>query len=72
MDGQTIKEMRQQTGLSQSQFAEKFGIPVRTIQKWEIGASKPKPYLLHMMQEMLRQDEQLASLKTSENMMKKD
>lgn len=71
MDGQTIKEMRQQTGLSQSQFAEKFGIPVRTIQKWEIGASKPKPYLLHMMQEMLRQDEQLASLKTSENMMKK-
>ncbi len=71
MDGQTIKEMRQQTGLSQSQFAEKFGIPVRTIQKWEIGASKPKPYLLHMMQEMLKQDEQLASLKTSENMMKK-
>lgn len=71
MDGQTIKEMRQQTGLSQSQFAEKFGIPVRTIQKWEIGASKPKPYLLHMMQEMLKQDEQFASLKTSENMMKK-
>lgn len=71
MDGQTIKEMRQRTGLSQSQFAEKFGIPVRTIQKWEIGASKPKPYLLHMMQEMLKQDEQLASLKTSENMMKK-
>lgn len=71
MDGQTIKEMRQQTGLSQSQFAEKFGIPVRTIQKWEIGASKPKPYLLHMMQEMLKQDEQLVSLKTSENMMKK-
>lgn len=68
---ETIKEMRQKTGLSQSQFADKFGIPVRTIQKWEIGASKPKPYLLHMMQEMLKQDELLSSQKASNNTVKK-
>lgn len=33
----TLKEMREKTGLSQSKFAKKVGIPVRTYQNYEQG-----------------------------------
>ena len=44
-----IKELRKGTGLSQSKFAAKFGIPVRTLQQWEQGISAPPEYLVRMM-----------------------
>ena len=44
-----IKELRKKTGLSQSKFAAKFGIPVRTLQQWEQGISAPPEYLVRMM-----------------------
>lgn len=44
-----IKELRKETGLSQSKFAAKFGIPVRTLQQWEQGVSAPPEYLVRMM-----------------------
>lgn len=45
-----IKELRNKTKLSQSEFAEKFGIPVRTLQKWEQDAADPLPYLMSLIQ----------------------
>ena len=44
-----IKELRKKTGLSQSKFSAKFGIPVRTLQQWEQGISAPPDYLIRMM-----------------------
>lgn len=44
-----IKELRKKTGLSQSKFSAKFGIPVRTLQQWEQGISAPPEYLIKMM-----------------------
>ena len=44
-----IKELRKKTGLSQSKFAAKFEIPVRTLQQWEQGISAPPEYLVRMM-----------------------
>ena len=44
-----IKELRKKTGLSQSKFSAKFGIPVRTLQQWEQGISAPPDYLVRMM-----------------------
>ena len=35
---QKLKEMRQTKGLSQSQFAEKTGINLRTVQHYEQGS----------------------------------
>ena len=32
-----IKQLRQRTGLSQSKFAQKYNISVRTLQQWEQG-----------------------------------
>ena len=44
-----IKKLRKRTGLSQSKFSAKFGIPVRTLQQWEQGISAPPEYLVRMM-----------------------
>ena len=44
-----IKKLRKKTGLSQSRFSAKFGIPVRTLQQWEQGISTPPEYLVRMM-----------------------
>ena len=44
-----LKQLRKKTGLSQSKFSAKFGIPVRTLQQWEQGISAPPEYLVRMM-----------------------
>lgn len=44
-----VKEFRKTTGLSQSKFAEYFGIPVATVQGWEIRNRTPPPYVLDLM-----------------------
>ncbi|SFQ24685.1 Helix-turn-helix [Lachnospiraceae bacterium XBB1006] len=46
---QRIKELRKSMGLSQAKFAEKFDIPVRTLQQWEQGRSEPPVYVVKMM-----------------------
>lgn len=38
-----LKELRQDKGLTQKEFAEDIGIPYRTIQRWENEKSQIKP-----------------------------
>ena len=45
----TIKELREQSGMSRTQFAEYFNIPYRTIQDWELGNRTPPDYLIDLM-----------------------
>ena len=59
----TIKELRELTELSQSGFAEKFGIPVRTIQKWERDGSTPPPYIPKMIEKILDYEDELYGIK---------
>lgn len=49
----TVNDLRQSVGWSQSRFAKHFEIPVRTIQKWEIGQAVPRPYIVKMMYDLL-------------------
>ena len=42
---QALKSARAATGLSQQGVADRMLIPKRTIQKWEIGAATPPPYV---------------------------
>ena len=51
-----IKEMRQQTGLSQTAFAKYFEIPLRTVQDWEQGRRQPPEYLVTLMQYKLEKE----------------
>ena len=36
-----VKAIRRKAGLSQSQFARRFGFSVRTLQDWELGRAQP-------------------------------
>ena len=45
----SIRELRDYTGLSQSQFANQYGIPLSTLQKWEQGESSPAPYFVDLL-----------------------
>lgn len=49
-----IKELRKQTGMSQSQFATYFDIPVRTLQDWEQERRQPPEYLVRLMERLLK------------------
>ena len=48
-----IKELRKQLGLSQAKFAEKWGIPKRTIEDWEAGKREVKGYIVSMMHKVV-------------------
>lgn len=50
----SIREMRDKTGLSQSKFAAYVKIPVVNIQHWEQGVSQPPPYVVEMIERVLR------------------
>jgi len=52
-----FKEIRKKTGLSQTQFAKRYDIPVRTLQQWEQGISKPAPYVELMLNNLVSNDE---------------
>ena len=36
-----VRQLRQRMGLSQSQFATRFGLPPGTLRNWEQGRSEP-------------------------------
>lgn len=61
-----IKELRNLTGMSQRQFAEYFGISIRTIQEWEQERKSPPSYLVGLLKRILdleyfKKDEQIKS-----------
>ena len=49
-----ILELRKQTGLSQSQFAKKFNIKLKTLQSWEQGWRNCPEHITYMIEEILR------------------
>ena len=52
----TIQELRNKTGLSQSQFAERLEIPLGTIRNWEQGRRVPPNYVLRLIEKELNSD----------------
>ena len=36
-----VKAIRNKVGLSQSEFSERYGFPIRTLQDWELGRTQP-------------------------------
>jgi len=57
-----IKELRASSGLSQSQYAARWEIPVRTLQQWEQGRSAPPDYVLRMMERLQQYSAQLSGI----------
>ena len=51
----SIKDLREQTYLSQSRFAAILGIPVSNIAKWEQGVATPPEYVRKLIEYRLIQ-----------------
>lgn len=50
----TVKTLRTQSGMSQRKFAEFFNMPYKTLQGWENQGKSPAPYIIEMMEKILR------------------
>lgn len=57
-----IKEMRKQENLSQSQFAGKYGIPIRTLQEWEQERRRPPDYTVNMLARLMMYEKMISKL----------
>ena len=44
-----IRELRDKTGLTQKKFAETYGIPLSTLQKWEQAVMTPPDYVINLL-----------------------
>lgn len=53
----TILELRKKTGLSQSQFAKRFHLNVRTVQTWEQGTRKTPDYVIWLITRVIKLEE---------------
>ena len=49
-----VKNLRLQTGLSQSKFAQMFDVPVSTLKDWEQERRNPPVYVINMMRTILQ------------------
>lgn len=52
----SVAQLRAMTGLTQTKFATWYGIPPRTVQNWESGASNAPEYVRLMLVRLVRQD----------------
>lgn len=48
-----IAELCKRYGLSQSELARRFEIPLRTVQDWHGGRRKAPDYVVKMMEQLL-------------------
>lgn len=47
-----LKHMRELYGMKRSEFCKHFGIPIRSLQHWEIGDRKPAPFLIFLIRKV--------------------
>ena len=50
----SIKEAREQAGLSRAEMSRLFEIPVRTLEEWDAGRRTPPPYVEKLIIEKLQ------------------
>lgn len=50
------KEIRAMTGLSQQKFGDKYHIPKRTVENWEMGTTVPPEYVMELLERVVRAD----------------
>ena len=55
-----VRELRLQTGLSQSKFAGMFDIPLSTLKDWEQERRNPPVYVINMMKTILQYIDKIA------------
>ena len=56
------KAIRKASGLTQAAFAEKYGIPKRTIENWEGGQRDAPTYVLDLLERVVSDDAKKAEV----------
>lgn len=56
---QTVKEIRQSTGLSQQKFCDLLNIPKRTLQDWEQGLRQCPEYVVELIAYRVKHDRKI-------------
>jgi DNA-binding transcriptional regulator YiaG len=56
---QTVKEIRQSTGLSQAKFCDLLNIPKRTLQDWEQGWRQCPEYVVELIAYRVKHDRKI-------------
>lgn len=51
-----VKAIRAKSGLSQAQFSERYHIPKRTIEGWEMGVRECPVYVVELLQRVVDED----------------
>lgn len=44
-----FKKLRQISGLTQAKFAQEYGVPPKTLEKWDTGERTPPPYVVELL-----------------------
>ena len=58
-DCMNIRELRKNTGMTQEQFAERFGIALSTLRRWEQRVSEPPGYLIPLLEQILEVNDRI-------------
>ena len=58
----TIKELRESTGMTRKEFSEHTGIPVRTLEDWEAARRTPPGYIPRLIAYQLKYEELLKGM----------
>lgn len=51
-----VKDLCNKYGITQTELARRFGIPLRTVQGWYLGERRPPSYVPGMIAELLERD----------------
>lgn len=62
-----IKSIREALQVSQSELADKFNIPIKSIRNWEQGVTNPPAYVPEMMIRICQLEGKIALLKKEED-----
>lgn len=57
-----MKELRELLGLTQKEFALKFGFNLRTLQQWEQGRASTPVYLIPLVKRVIELESKNAKL----------
>ena len=49
-----IVSLRNQTGMTQSEFAKYFGIPLGSLKNWEQAHRSPPEYVINLIEKVLK------------------
>lgn len=55
-DENPIKRMRLYLKMTQEEFSNAYGIPVRTLQQWESGRRNPPEYVVNLLERAVKED----------------